>query len=76
MHLAPQVAEFDRKMIRLKEALRKKHIKKIKWIFQNQLKFQCKCTLPLKDVVTIFDDIKVPQFAVNLLQKRTSMCTL
>lgn len=76
MHLAPQVAEFDRKMIRLKEALRKKHIKKLNGFFKTSLKFQRKCTLPLKDVVTIFDDIKVPQFAVNLLQKRTSMCTL
>lgn len=51
-----------------KRHLRRKHIKKLKWILSKQLRHKKNRSLPIDEVLTDLDDIEVPNFVKEVIQ--------
>lgn len=66
--LMNQLTHLDHFIFSFKLSLRKKHIKKIRWIFQKQLRQKYKQALPLEEVLTVIDDIELPRFVEEVIQ--------
>lgn len=71
-----RISDFNNKMSSFQNALRRKHIKKLKWIFRRQLHSKKNACMPLDDVITILDDIQLPQFAAEVFSKGPSCALL
>lgn len=57
------------RMATMKESLRKKYIKKLKWVFKWQIKGKKVANFKLEDVITIIGDIQIPVFVEEVLKK-------
>lgn len=73
--LLERISDFNDKMFAFQNVLRRKHIKKLNWIFHKQLHNKKAASMPLNDVITILNDIQLPQFATEIFSKGPS-CAL
>lgn len=63
---------LEERIKHLRQTLKRKYIKKLKWIFRKQLGPPRRTTLELHQVLTVIGDIEVPHFVKTLLTRGPS----